>query len=50
MSGSNNLSFSQCNFIDFLSSPAGIAHVQNVNSYHSRLRNWLSIFHGVASR
>jgi transposase-like protein/IS1 family transposase len=28
----------------------GAAHVQNVNAYHSRLRNWLSIFHGVASR
>jgi transposase-like protein len=28
----------------------GAAHVQNVNAYHSRLRGWLSIFHGVASR
>ena len=28
----------------------GAAHVQNVNAYHSRLRSWLSIFHGVASR
>jgi hypothetical protein len=28
----------------------GGAHVQNVNAYHSRLRGWLSIFHGVASR
>jgi transposase-like protein len=28
----------------------GAAHMQNVNAYHSRLRGWLSIFHGVASR
>ena len=28
----------------------GAAHVQNVNAYHSRLRGWLRIFHGVASR
>src|SRR5471032_471613 len=28
----------------------GAAHVQNVNAYHSRLRGWLSIFHGVATR
>ncbi|MGK5034725.1 IS1595 family transposase, partial [Janthinobacterium sp. LB3P118] len=27
----------------------GAAHVQNVNAYHSRLRGWLRIFHGVAS-
>jgi len=26
------------------------AHVQNVNAYHSRLRGWLRIFHGVATR
>ena len=25
-------------------------HVQNVNAYHSRLRVWLSAFHGVATR
>ncbi|WP_141749895.1 IS1595 family transposase, partial [Janthinobacterium sp. HH107] len=28
----------------------GAAHVQNVNAYHSRLRGWLRIFQGVASR
>ncbi|WP_307728875.1 IS1595 family transposase [Massilia sp. IC2-477] len=28
----------------------GAVHVQNVNSYHQRLRSWLSRFHGVASR
>jgi transposase-like protein len=28
----------------------GAAHVQNVKAYHSRLRGWLHIFHGVASR
>ena len=28
----------------------GAAHVQNVNSYHSRLREWLRLFHGVATR
>ncbi|MFN3789274.1 IS1595 family transposase [Massilia sp.] len=28
----------------------GAIHVQNVNSYHQRLRAWLSRFHGVASR
>jgi len=28
----------------------GAAHVQNVNAYHRRLRGWLSIFHGVATR
>jgi transposase-like protein len=28
----------------------GAAHVQNVNAYHSRLRGWLRVFHGVASR
>ena len=28
----------------------GALHVQNVNSYHQRLRIWLARFHGVASR
>ena len=28
----------------------GAAHVLNVNSYHSRLREWLRPFHGVATR
>jgi hypothetical protein len=29
---------------------AGALHVQNVNAYHSRLKQWLRRFHGVASR
>lgn len=30
---------------------SGVAiHVQNVNSYHSRFKNWLRHFHGVATR
>jgi hypothetical protein len=28
----------------------GAVHVQNVNAYHSRFREWLSRFHGVATR
>lgn len=28
----------------------GAFHVQNVNAYHSRLRQWLHRFHGVATR
>lgn len=28
----------------------GAVHVQNVNGYHRRLRQWLARFHGVASR
>lgn len=28
----------------------GALHVQNVNTYHQRLRQWLAPFHGVASR
>jgi len=28
----------------------GAFHVQNVNAYHRRLRDWLAPFHGVASR
>ena len=28
----------------------GTVHVQNVNAYHSRLREWLRPFHGVATR
>lgn len=28
----------------------GTIHVQNVNAYHSRLRQWLRPFHGVATR
>ncbi|KAB8043733.1 IS1595 family transposase [Janthinobacterium aquaticum] len=28
----------------------GAMHVQNVNAYHSRLRQWLAPFHGVATR
>lgn len=28
----------------------GAYHVQNVNAYHSRLRQWISQFHGVATR
>ena len=30
--------------------PHGAIHVQNVNAYHGRLREWLAPFHGVASR
>jgi len=30
--------------------PFGAIHVQNVNAYHGRLREWLVPFHGVASR
>ena len=29
---------------------AGAIHVQNVNSYHRRFREWIARFHGVASR
>ena len=28
----------------------GTVHVQNVNAYHSRSREWLRAFHGVATR
>ena len=28
----------------------GAIHVQNVNAYHSRLRQWIQRFHGVATR
>jgi transposase-like protein len=28
----------------------GAVHVQNVNAYHRRFRQWLARFHGVASR
>ena len=31
-------------------SAAGAIHVQNVNAYHQRFRQWLSHFRGVASR
>ncbi|UVW27595.1 IS1595 family transposase [Massilia sp. H6] len=31
-------------------SKGGAIHVQNVNAYHRRLRQWLARFHGVASR
>jgi transposase-like protein/IS1 family transposase len=29
---------------------AGAMHIQNVNAYHSRFKEWLRRFHGVASR
>ena len=32
------------------SGSAGAIHVQNVNAYHQRLREWIARFHGVASR
>ncbi|MDP3815185.1 MAG: IS1595 family transposase, partial [Pseudomonas sp.] len=28
----------------------GAFHIQNVNAYHSRLKNWMTRFHGVATR
>ena len=28
----------------------GASHIQNVNAYHSRLKNWMTRFHGVATR
>jgi len=28
----------------------GVIHVQNVNAYHRRFKEWLARFHGVASR
>ena len=31
-------------------SAAGAIHVQNVNAYHGRFKQWLARFHGVASR
>jgi len=31
-------------------SAAGAIHVQNVNAYHRRFKQWLARFHGVASR
>ena len=27
-----------------------VFHIQNVNAYHGRLKNWISRFHGVASK
>jgi hypothetical protein len=27
----------------------GALHIQNVNAYHGRLKNWIARFHGVAS-
>ena len=29
---------------------AGVYHVQNVNAYDSRLKDWIRRFHGVATR
>ena len=28
----------------------GAIHIQNVNAYHRRLKNWMARFHGVARR
>jgi|LGVF01.2.fsa_nt_gb transposase-like protein len=28
----------------------GIVHIQNVNSYHSKLKNWMTRFNGVATK
>lgn len=27
-----------------------VFHIQNVNAYHSRLKQWIARFHGVASK
>lgn len=27
-----------------------VFHIQNVNAYHSRLKNWINTFHGVATK
>lgn len=27
-----------------------VFHIQNVNAYHSRLKSWISVFHGVATK
>jgi hypothetical protein len=29
---------------------AGIYHIQNVNAFDSRLKNWIRRFHGVATK
>jgi hypothetical protein len=29
---------------------AGVYHIQNVNAYDSRLKNWIRRFHGVATK
>ncbi len=29
---------------------AGAFHIQNVNAYHRRLKEWMGRFHGVATR
>lgn len=29
---------------------AGAFHIQNVNAYHSRLKQWMGRFHGVATK
>ena len=28
----------------------GVFHIQNVNAYDSRLKNWMRRFHGVATK
>ena len=28
----------------------GVFHIQNVNAYDSRLKNWIRRFHGVATK
>ena len=28
----------------------GIFHIQNINNYHGRLKNWISRFHGVSTK
>jgi hypothetical protein len=27
-----------------------VFHIQNVNAYHSRLKSWINIFHGVSTK
>ena len=29
---------------------AGVYHIQNANAYHSRLKEWMRRFHGVATK
>ena len=29
---------------------AGVNHIQNANAYHSRLKEWMRGFHGVATK
>ena len=49
-SSDNDLIHKRLNIAGGIRTIEKVFHIQNVNAYHSRLKSWISRFHGVATK